>query len=421
MAPIPMILMAVGFGSFILLLIFGPQPFDEPRATTPPPPPRGRVGLEDPETPIAPMPDNPELDQATRTQRHYQQAVDAFRRTEQERRARIMREGYEYARQQQGDPMAWARQQLTLTTTDATTNAYNVNTNAPTIQNLPNAQPIRLADIPQYVPPPPMPPPPAFPVGVFDLHDHAVGQRIDPLQRPIPAAPTDGARVQDLEAMLCILGREHPIAYREALQEYEQRYLGRTGAERQELLRQDRTEFVRLMMANGGAAGRGHHPFQRAGHVGPPMRAEEARIVNPDTDRWLRDQAQACDRAATLLRDTLDERQREQYQRFNWFDAYPGRNHASERVFRINRESTFNVTELAWMSRKRRWVKWATYCVVAGADVPLDDQLLAQKLMIEGEPDRFLRIANRQAAPYAYEIPDNVSPPPPSTAPRSTA
>jgi hypothetical protein len=118
----------------------------------------------------------------------------------------------------------------------------------------------------------------------------------------------------------------------------------------------------------------------------PPVGMLDAFPVAEDR-RCARAAAQL--RARELLREHLDEEQRAEYDRRRSFVVETVRG----RRYRIKSTSSYNVHGEA---------DGIDYCVQLRSDatargVPLEDQMLAQKLLLELDEPRFLRIANRRA------------------------
>ncbi len=94
---------------------------------------------------------------------------------------------------------------------------------------------------------------------------------------------------------------------------------------------------------------------------------------------------QADARARELLLRMLNPDQRAHYAAHGSFTVHvPGRG-----TFCILPRTTYNVVQLS---------SGDTYCCVCETPVPLPDLMLAQKLMLEREPERFFSTANRVAA-----------------------
>jgi hypothetical protein len=121
-------------------------------------------------------------------------------------------------------------------------------------------------------------------------------------------------------------------------------------------------------------------------------RAQEP--AQPDDAHRSRRRAAGA-RAWDLLREHLDETQREQFERAGSFVVVA----PSGRRYRIRSANTSNV---------RDETDGANYCVQFRSDpqclrIPLEDLLLAQKLLLECDEPEFLRIANRSTFPDRRE------------------
>ncbi len=89
-------------------------------------------------------------------------------------------------------------------------------------------------------------------------------------------------------------------------------------------------------------------------------------------------------KALALLKSCLTHTQLQQYEDNEWFLV---QGNESGRVYQINRYLQMNV--YAYTDGERG----TKYCAVPVDHVPIEDHLLAQKLMIETEEEEFLRIA----------------------------
>lgn len=86
-------------------------------------------------------------------------------------------------------------------------------------------------------------------------------------------------------------------------------------------------------------------------------------------------------RAKSLLLRVLTPRQREEFARSGYFAVeVVGRGR-----FVILPDAMFNVLEMATGD---------CYCAVPATGVPIADLMLAQKLLLESDPDQFFRVAN---------------------------
>lgn len=101
--------------------------------------------------------------------------------------------------------------------------------------------------------------------------------------------------------------------------------------------------------------------------------------------------AAARDRARELLLEHLSPAQRETFIANGWFVVEGGRSKTRYRIRSAGAAGNIDVLD-------RRDRTTHRLCCHAASDIPLGDQWLAQKIMLELAEDDFLRIANRQAA-----------------------
>lgn len=134
-------------------------------------------------------------------------------------------------------------------------------------------------------------------------------------------------------------------------------------------------------------------------HPLPQFTAEEvaagARRLEEERQRLRARQEQeqlANDRAEALLRAHLNAEQLAQLEAKRYFELELISNKARKR-YRIERGQSQNILQLDDSGKPIR-----RFCVVAAARVPVADQMLMQKLMLEYEEDRFLKTANSMAA-----------------------
>lgn len=120
----------------------------------------------------------------------------------------------------------------------------------------------------------------------------------------------------------------------------------------------------------------------------PGMHAGIAwRIIDDDVlERRMRERQVASVKAKELLLSCLDESQRWQLEAHDFFDVRS----QSGRIFRIHSDWSLNITEIGAFGKTKGW-----YCIIRAGneDVPLYDQMLMQKLMIEANEKEFLRTA----------------------------
>lgn len=91
--------------------------------------------------------------------------------------------------------------------------------------------------------------------------------------------------------------------------------------------------------------------------------------------------------ARSLLASCLTNQQRAEFEDHEYFDVIGG---ASGRTYRIHSCRTANVHALDRHGRPLR-----AYCAVLRRGVPVEDQMLAQKLLLETDERRFLEIGVR--------------------------
>lgn len=103
--------------------------------------------------------------------------------------------------------------------------------------------------------------------------------------------------------------------------------------------------------------------------------------------------ADAWEKAERLLLMFLDDNQRKTWSKGHYFDVRS----QSGRRFRIFLNRSGNVCEIPenFLGIRVDTRYHPTYCIGTTVDVPLPDQLLAQKLMLEYREEEFFRIANR--------------------------
>jgi hypothetical protein len=98
-----------------------------------------------------------------------------------------------------------------------------------------------------------------------------------------------------------------------------------------------------------------------------------------------RERAAARERADKLLRTNLSPEQREELDRWNAFHLYVGK-----KKYRIKRGRSRNVQLL---DAKGNVVR--TFCAHPRDQVPDEDTMLVQKLMLESQEEVFCKIANQ--------------------------
>lgn len=126
----------------------------------------------------------------------------------------------------------------------------------------------------------------------------------------------------------------------------------------------------------------------------PPQETEEQRQArlareqqlenNREIARLQKEEARL--KAEELLRESLDEEQREQFNRTKWFFVIS----QSGKRYRIRHGWAGNIDEL---NEKDEIV--AGYCIHPATQVPIEDSMLIQKLMLEADEQHLLQIANK--------------------------
>lgn len=120
--------------------------------------------------------------------------------------------------------------------------------------------------------------------------------------------------------------------------------------------------------------------------------AEQHRI-RMETERLAKEEARR--KAEELLRETLDAEQLEQFDRTKWFFVIG----QSGKRYRIRHGWSGNIDELNELDQVV-----AEYCIHPQRDVPVEDSMLIQKLMLEADEQRLLQIANRTGHPNPRPI-----------------
>lgn len=114
-------------------------------------------------------------------------------------------------------------------------------------------------------------------------------------------------------------------------------------------------------------------------------------------------------RARQLLHAHLTPEQQRQFDAYRDLDVYPWGDPSSLTVYRVHRKRTTNIDELRWNGAQ--WLHIDSLCVVPFGSVPMDDQLLTQKVMIEADHDVFRSIARHSGL---NSIRVDRQPPPPA-------
>ena len=112
---------------------------------------------------------------------------------------------------------------------------------------------------------------------------------------------------------------------------------------------------------------------------------------HPDEFLAPREGKQARKRARKLLRSALEPEQRRELKRKGYFHVRSSRGN----VYRIAREFPFNVRLAGYAKPSRIY-----FCLeTEDPDVPIEDVMLAQKLMLETDEGKFLSLANMAYIP----------------------
>lgn len=118
----------------------------------------------------------------------------------------------------------------------------------------------------------------------------------------------------------------------------------------------------------------------------PALSAEQIEASRQAVDERHQKREEAKERAQRLLVACLSEKQREEYERDRAFHVYAG-----NRRYRIRTGRAGNV-DLIEEDRVR-----VIYCGHPIEDVPDEDTMLAQKLLIETDEEAFLEMANARS------------------------
>lgn len=110
-------------------------------------------------------------------------------------------------------------------------------------------------------------------------------------------------------------------------------------------------------------------------------------LVREEAETRRRLDTKAAERSRVLLESFLNPAQLAEFREDQTFHMTI----QDGRRFKITSRMGYNVYLL-----DDQGVKQASYCVISREAVPLFDQMLAQKVMLEAVPDEFFRIANRE-------------------------
>jgi len=110
---------------------------------------------------------------------------------------------------------------------------------------------------------------------------------------------------------------------------------------------------------------------------------------------FISENPEAKAKAEKLLLDQLDKAQRAEYKESQQFHVKS----CNGKMYKITRKRSFNVTG----------PKGECYCGQT-PDTPIEDQMLAQKLLLEHDPERLFKNSNKLAANGMYEALINAIP-----------
>jgi len=119
-------------------------------------------------------------------------------------------------------------------------------------------------------------------------------------------------------------------------------------------------------------------------------REERNRVYRQQDAARRRQKEEAEERARKLLMSLLTPEQRVELEEKKHFHLTVMDPDGAERVYRIDRGMAGNVKLLGPDGRPAR-----SYCIHADSRLPYEDQMLAQKLLLESDEGQFLKIANQ--------------------------
>ncbi len=119
---------------------------------------------------------------------------------------------------------------------------------------------------------------------------------------------------------------------------------------------------------------------------------QQAALASERTAESRQRREAATKRAHELLLEHLTPEQRDAFTRNGWFIVQGGRTGQRYRI-NANRGLAGNVDVVGRNDRVSHRL-----CAHLDSQLPMGDQLVAQKLMLEFDEDHFLRTANRHAA-----------------------
>lgn len=139
-----------------------------------------------------------------------------------------------------------------------------------------------------------------------------------------------------------------------------------------------------------------YHAIAPRGPISPEERAARDRVhaENLEQAKLAKEARQeAKKRAHKLLVENLTAKQRKQFEENDFFDLDVEDSKGAMRRYRINRGTSGNIHLMDKSGRTMR-----RYCAhpFNSYSIPVEDVMLAQKLMIEHEEEKFVKLANVQ-------------------------
>lgn len=110
-----------------------------------------------------------------------------------------------------------------------------------------------------------------------------------------------------------------------------------------------------------------------------------------EVEEFVQKQKSARERARELLLSKLSAEQREAFTKNGWFVVEGGKSKRKYRIRSNHYQGNIDVLDVANKVIYR-------LCVHCALDIPLEDHLLAQKIMLELAEDDIIKLANRHAA-----------------------
>lgn len=114
--------------------------------------------------------------------------------------------------------------------------------------------------------------------------------------------------------------------------------------------------------------------------------------MDDDAREWRKERKAARKRARALLEGNLTSRQHKQFRKKGHFDVWGSKGNC----YRIASEFPYNVRLAGDAKRSKIY-----FCLEAeDPELPEEDVLLAQKLLLEADEGEFLRVANMAYKPF---------------------